>query len=111
MTDLETREAEVSSGGTVEPEVTEEPRNEELVPPGLKCSVCLSPQHVGGYTSSPLCPATPVSPWCLDRHDIVRQRSLVAVAGRKFFMRLFPKKTNHKRTKAITTTRKLPFIH
>lgn len=72
------------SGGTVEPEVTEEPRNEELVPPGLKCSVRLSPQHVGGYTSSPLCPATPVSPWYLDRHDIIRQRSLFVAVARNF---------------------------
>ena len=61
------------------------------VPPGLKWRVSLSPQHVGGCNSPPLCPSTPVSPWCLDHHNIIRRRSLfVVVAGNfswDFFLR------------------------
>lgn len=61
----------------MKPQVMEEPRNEEPVPPGSKWRVSLGPQHAGGCTSSPLCPSTPVSPRCLDHHNIMRQRSLL----------------------------------
>lgn len=74
--DMETREAEVSLWGAVKPQVMEEPRNEERVPPGWKWRASLGPQHVGGCTSSPPCASTPVSPWCLDHHNMIRQRSL-----------------------------------